>query len=85
MLQRFLNRDPLAEQGGLNLYAYCGNNPVNLYDPLGLCWWDNLWNYLTGDSDNNDDNLFPNATARTNWVAMKGGAFSWRFSAFYQW
>jgi RHS repeat-associated protein len=37
MLQRFLNRDPLAEQGGINLYAYVGNNPVNLIDTLGLC------------------------------------------------
>ena len=25
---RWANRDPIREQGGLNLYAYCGNNPV---------------------------------------------------------
>jgi RHS repeat-associated protein len=36
-LQRFLNRDPLAQRGGLNLYAYCGNNPISLVDVLGLC------------------------------------------------
>ena len=35
-LQRFVNRDPLAENGGLNLYGYCGNNPVSLVDLLGL-------------------------------------------------
>jgi uncharacterized protein RhaS with RHS repeats len=32
----WLNRDPIAEWGGLNLYAYVANNPINLFDPLGL-------------------------------------------------
>jgi uncharacterized protein RhaS with RHS repeats len=31
-----ISRDPLAEQGGLNLYAYVHNNPIKLIDPLGL-------------------------------------------------
>ena len=35
-IARWLSRDPLEEQGGLNLYAYCGNNPVHCMDPLGL-------------------------------------------------
>jgi hypothetical protein len=26
---RFLNRDPLGYGGGMNLYAYCGDDPVN--------------------------------------------------------
>jgi len=34
-LGRFLNQDPIAEQGGLNLYAFCGNNGVNKWDYLG--------------------------------------------------
>ena len=33
---RWLTPDPLEEQGGLNLYAFCANNPVNGYDALGL-------------------------------------------------
>ncbi|MEZ5278825.1 MAG: RHS repeat-associated core domain-containing protein, partial [Opitutaceae bacterium] len=34
-LGRFISRDPIAENGGLNLYAYCGNDPVNRWDHLG--------------------------------------------------
>ena len=33
---RFVAPDPIGIEGGLNLYAYCANNPVNLTDPLGL-------------------------------------------------
>ena len=40
-LGRWLSRDPLRERGGFNLYAYCGNDPVNRHDPLGL--EDNEW------------------------------------------
>jgi uncharacterized protein RhaS with RHS repeats len=32
----WLSRDPIAENGGINLYAYVGNDPVNYWDPLGL-------------------------------------------------
>ncbi len=32
---RWINRDPLEEQGGLNLYAFVGNNGVNKVDKLG--------------------------------------------------
>lgn len=33
---RFINKDPIGFLGGLNLYAYVGNNPVNASDPSGL-------------------------------------------------
>ena len=35
-LARWLSPDPIGEAGGLNLYAYVENTPVNLWDPLGL-------------------------------------------------
>ena len=34
-LGRFLSRDPIEEQGGLNLYAFVENNPVHKWDRLG--------------------------------------------------
>src|SRR5690625_2724773 len=33
---RWLNRDPIGEVGGTNLYAMISNNPVNYWDYLGL-------------------------------------------------
>ena len=41
---RFVNADDISYLdpetiGGLNLYAYCGNNPVMSVDPEGTAWW----------------------------------------------
>ncbi len=35
-LGRWLNRDPIEEAGGWNLYGYVNNNPVDRYDARGL-------------------------------------------------
>jgi RHS repeat-associated protein len=39
---RWTTRDPLGEAGGMNLYAFVGNNPVNWVDPYGLINWKKL-------------------------------------------
>lgn len=36
LLGRFINRDSIGEAGGINLYAFCGNDGVNRFDYLGM-------------------------------------------------
>lgn len=39
VLGRWINRDPIEEAGGLNLYQYAGNRPTSVIDPSGLTWY----------------------------------------------
>jgi uncharacterized protein RhaS with RHS repeats len=38
-LGRWIQRDPIGERGGLNLYGYVENNPANWVDLFGLDIW----------------------------------------------
>jgi RHS repeat-associated protein len=37
---RYITPDPIGLEGGINLFTYVGNNPVNRIDPKGLDWID---------------------------------------------
>ena len=39
-LGKFLSRDPIGVQGGLNVYGVCGNDLINKFDFLGLVIFD---------------------------------------------
>ena len=45
---RFINKDPIEESGGLNLYGFCGNDGVNKWDYLGMDPLPSDWATRTG-------------------------------------
>ena len=47
---RWLNRDPIEEQGGENLYGFCKKRPVFLLDKLGLSCKVGTYNVLRLDT-----------------------------------
>ena len=51
---RFINADnyelvsQLAGSKELNMYTYCGNNPIMYTDPMGTSWFSDIWNVICG-------------------------------------
>ncbi|GAA5018200.1 hypothetical protein GCM10023206_31550 [Acinetobacter puyangensis] len=59
-LGRYMEADPIGLEGGLNPYAYAGNNPVMNVDPSGLYSFD-----LTPAFNNQLSNIFERTASRT--------------------
>lgn len=79
---RWVTRDPIGYEGGINLYGYCGNDPANAIDPLGLQsigeWY---MGGMGGFSDWVDDNLMGGQSARCGKVTGlhdAGQASTWQ-------
>lgn len=62
---RFLSEDPIAFGGGINFYAYVGNDPVALIDPFGNDWVNGAANFVAGAGDTLSFGL--SAYARNQW------------------
>ena len=45
---RFVGRDPIAEDGGVNLYGFVRNSPVNRWDYLGMFDDGMCWDWVIG-------------------------------------
>ena len=68
---RWLNRDPIQEAGGINLYAAMGNNPVNSLDSYGLDvgWANRPWaNDPYGYESNKASQGFKTADEAAAWA-----------------
>ena len=55
LMGRFISPDDLSildetksQINGLNLYMYCGDNPVMNIDPSGQSWWSDFWSGVGG-------------------------------------
>ena len=81
-LDLLATRDPIEEAGGVNLYAFVNNDPVNYWDYLGLDWKISRKGKSRADvcADSNTDTLSTLATIigldaseYKKWLQDKGG------------
>ncbi len=77
-LGRFISEDPIGYWGGVNLYDYVANSPVDLTDPFGLC----------GDCDNLLYSMPahpPDANVDDNMRAATQNGYRWWYNQVSQW
>jgi uncharacterized protein RhaS with RHS repeats len=68
---KWLNQDPIGERGGINLYRFVNNNPVNLIDTDGR---EILDYHQTPSGEWTADSPAPNVGPGIGYIGLAGGA-----------
>ena len=84
LVGRWLNRDPIEEDGGENLYAFCGNDPIGNMDFYGLLTKSfeiKKYNYTT--SPHNFGEVMGGFSVTVDCVCKKAHADIWTHLSYY--
>ncbi len=71
-LMRWLNRDPIEERGGINLYAVCKNNMISGVDAFGL-----VYSIYAIRADAHLKTSRENKDYGHEWLEVGGNTFGW--------